>query len=125
MNTFLFAMCLILVAACSEPNSSLTDKPVVLLNNAQVSVFYIAVGLETSYRIDPAPTIQLNENRLPEVRPGGDVSLNSIASYESEDGICIFTYKIQTVGGVAVLQLTAIRQVHYEELGKANTIIVE
>jgi len=113
---------LILFASCSTPTSSPLDQSVVLTNNSTVSLFYSVIGLKTSYRVDPAPTISLETNRLPELKPSKDVSLQPIATYEQEEGLTVFVYKIRSVEGNTVLQLTETRQVTYEELKAGKPI---
>ncbi len=114
-----------LLLACSEPSLSPLEQPVVLSNNATVSIFYNVIGLKISYLVDPAPTIPLGSHKLPELKSGEQVSLQPVEAYEKEGGICVFPYQIRSIEGITMLHLTKIRQVTYEELKTGKPIMLQ
>ncbi|MCL4540611.1 MAG: hypothetical protein M1378_13620 [Bacteroidetes bacterium] len=118
----ILAVTILMIASCSTLDSPSLDQPVVLENRAAVSLFYNVVGLQTSYRIDPAPTIPIADNRLPELKAGNQVSLQAISTYEREEGIAVFIYKVASIEGTAVLQFAATRQATYDELKAGKPI---
>ena len=119
------AVTILMMASCSTPGSPSLDQPVVLENKAPVSLFYNVVGLQTSYRIDPAPTVPIKDNRLPELKVGSQISLQAISTYEKEEGIAVFIYKVASIEGTPVMQFAGTRQARYEELKAGKPISLQ
>ena len=129
MRIFLLLLVLLILPACSFLHVGSGDgSGITLVNQTGEVVYYTAMELETSHRVDPIPTFSPTDSPFPKLAPGASVAVDEVTAYEPGDDVRFFLYAAREVECEGATE-TAATLVHLltmtaEELSRHNGRVV-
>ena len=130
----MYRVCLLLLmftaSACAlvdwqdaAPDSERTGPSDIVLTNASGKpIYFKALELQLSHRVDPIPSFDPAASPFPKVAAGASVAVDDIDRYRPGDDIRLFLYALRQTGEEDAVRavLTELRTVTDEELRQSG-----